>query len=91
MPMENSPTANSSEAHLKVRRRKVSRYLPLSVEEERLLPSLSAPHQEALRATGSMEDKAAHLNMPIGTVKSRSHRARRALALLVNQDVNRGH
>jgi DNA-directed RNA polymerase specialized sigma24 family protein len=91
MPMHNSPTANYSDAQPQVRRQKVSRYLPPSVEEERLLPSLSGPHQEALRATGSMEDRAAHLKLPIGTLKSRLHRARRALALLLNQEANQGH
>jgi DNA-directed RNA polymerase specialized sigma24 family protein len=91
MPIQNPLTAHYSEADLKVRRRKLPRYLPLSLEEERLLPSLSAPHREVLRATGSMKDRAARLKLPAGTLKSRLHRARRALAILLNQEINQGH
>ncbi|MES2474111.1 MAG: sigma factor-like helix-turn-helix DNA-binding protein [Pseudomonadota bacterium] len=54
----------------------------LSEEDEFLLQDLPAPYVEALRQTGSLQDISARLQIPIGTVKSRTHRARAALDAL---------
>jgi DNA-directed RNA polymerase specialized sigma24 family protein len=90
MAIHNAPNPISSGTHPGLSPRKAPRYLPLSEEEEGLIPKLSPPHQEVLRVDGSMEDRAAQLKVPVGTLKSRLHRARKALAAL-SRGVNQGH
>jgi DNA-directed RNA polymerase specialized sigma24 family protein len=51
----------------------------LSEEDEFLLQDLPAHYVEALRQTGSLQEISARLQIPVGTVKSRTHRARVAL------------
>lgn len=46
------------------------------------LEKLSADHRAILEAEGSYEDKAASLNIPLGTVRSRLNRARAKLIAL---------
>lgn len=48
-------------------------------ENEPLLEKLVPEHRDVLAASGSYEDIAAQLSLPVGTVKSRLHRARKAL------------
>lgn len=47
-----------------------------------LLEKLSKAHREILTTPGSYEDVSAALNIPKGTVKSRTNRARSALVKL---------
>lgn len=58
--------------------RRSTAYL-LSEEDEFLLKDLPGPYAEILRQTGSVEDISKRLQLPVGTVKSRTHRARVAL------------
>lgn len=51
-------------------------------EDMPLLEKLKPDHREVLKEWGSYEDIAESLCVPIGTVKSRIHRARAALAVL---------
>ena len=47
-----------------------------------LLDQLPAAQREALLSEGSYQDRAARLNIPLGTLRSRLHRARAALEAL---------
>lgn len=47
-----------------------------------LIELMPPTYQEALRATGSYADRAAKLNMPQGTIRSRLNRARERLVKL---------
>lgn len=51
----------------------------LSEEDEFLMQDLPAPYVQALRQTGSLQEISERLQIPVGTVKSRTHRARVAL------------
>ena len=50
--------------------------------DEPLLAILEPKEQTVLRTTGSYEDRARELGIPIGTVRSRLHRARAKLVAL---------
>jgi DNA-directed RNA polymerase specialized sigma24 family protein len=50
--------------------------------DRELLSRLSGDHRALLLADGSYKDKAEQLGIPIGTVRSRLHRARASLELL---------
>ena len=47
-----------------------------------LIDRLKPQYQAVLRATGRYTDRAAQLQIPVGTVRSRLHRARAALTKL---------
>jgi hypothetical protein len=50
-----------------------------------LLAALAPKEQAVLRTSGSYEDRARELNVPMGTLRSRLHRARAKLAALRSQ------
>jgi DNA-directed RNA polymerase specialized sigma24 family protein len=50
--------------------------------DEPLLATLKQREQAVLRTTGSYEDRARKLGVPVGTVRSRLHRARAKLIAL---------
>jgi len=50
--------------------------------DEPLLATLQPREQAVLRTTGSYEDRARKLGVPVGTVRSRLHRARARLVAL---------
>jgi DNA-directed RNA polymerase specialized sigma24 family protein len=54
----------------------------LTEEDEFLLKALPARQAEILRQDGSLKDISDRLQLPLGTVKSRTHRARAALNAL---------
>jgi len=54
----------------------------LTEEDEFLLKELPERQAEMLRQEGSLEEISARLQLPLGTVKSRTHRARAALDAL---------
>lgn len=59
------------------------RNFTITHEDAQLLPKLSAEHREILAALPrSYTELATDLKVPIGTVRSRLHRARAALAKL---------
>jgi DNA-directed RNA polymerase specialized sigma24 family protein len=66
-------------------RQRRQRFFPLTEQDEPLLAQLSPRYVEILRQDGQMTDIASRLNLPIGTVKSRLHRARAALTQLRRQ------
>jgi DNA-directed RNA polymerase specialized sigma24 family protein len=49
-----------------------------------LLEQMPAPFREALLASGTYQERAARLGIPVGTLRSRLHRARAALEALRN-------
>jgi DNA-directed RNA polymerase specialized sigma24 family protein len=89
MPNQFVPDPIYSGTYPAVRRRKLVRYSPLSEAETTLIPQLSPDHQQVLLETGAMNEIAVRLNMPVGTLKSRLNRARRALFLLCEAEANR--
>lgn len=54
-------------------------------QDEELLDQLEPPHRDILRASGSYREISESLNIPLGTVRSRMHRARSALVALRKQ------
>jgi DNA-binding NarL/FixJ family response regulator len=68
-------------------RQRRQRFFPLTEQDEPLLAQLSPRYVEILRQEGQMADIATRLALPIGTVKSRLHRARAALMALRRQQV----
>ena len=50
--------------------------------DEPLLATLKLKKQAVLRTTGSYEDRATQLGVPVGTLRSRLHRARAKLVAL---------
>lgn len=68
---------NGEQKARRANRRKAS-YL-LTETDAFLLGRLPAPYAEILRQDGSMEEIAQRLHIALGTVKSRTHRARAAL------------
>lgn len=56
----------------------------LTPEDVALLDQLPAPQREAILCDGTYQERAAKLNIPVGTVRSRLHRARAALEALRN-------
>jgi DNA-directed RNA polymerase specialized sigma24 family protein len=65
------------------------KFLRFEIQERdrKLLSSLSEEHRSLLLASGSYNDMAAQFGIPLGTVRSRLHRARATLELL-RQDSN---
>ncbi len=62
------------------------RNVTITHEDAQLLPELSAEHREILVALPrSYAELATHLKVPVGTVRSRLHRARAALVKLREQ------
>jgi len=53
--------------------------------DEPLLATLEPKEQAVLRTCGSYEERARELNVPLGTLRSRLHRARARLAALRSQ------
>jgi DNA-directed RNA polymerase specialized sigma24 family protein len=53
--------------------------------DESLFATLWPKEQAVLQTSGSYEERAKGLNVPVGTVKSRVHRARAKLVALRNQ------
>jgi DNA-directed RNA polymerase specialized sigma24 family protein len=53
--------------------------------DEPLLATLKPREQAALRTTGSYDERARQLGVPVGTVRSRLHRARAKLVALRSQ------
>lgn len=62
----------------------VSRFkgFALTPEDEPLIAKLPVEQQQAIRATGTIEQIAAQLHIPEGTVKSRIHRAKVAITTM---------
>lgn len=83
--MENIPHALDTGNTLVTGRHRRQRFFPLTEQDESLLPQLSPRYVEILRQEGQMADIASRLNLPVGTVKSRLHRARAALTALRRQ------
>ena len=67
-------------------RPRAQKYLRFKLEprDTALLEQLSEPYRAVLLFQGSYQDCATALNIPIGTVRSRLHRARTALEALRN-------
>ena len=65
-------------------RQRTSQFKGMHVLEndEPLLATLKPREQTVLRTTGSYEDRARELGIPVGTVRSRLHRARAKLVAL---------
>jgi len=53
--------------------------------DEALFATLWPKEQAVLRTSGSYKDRARELNVPVGTLRSRLHRARAKLVALRNQ------
>jgi|GEM_PF-2116031 len=53
--------------------------------DEPLFPALKPNEQAVLRTKGCYDDRAKELNVPVGTLKSRLHRARFKLVALRSQ------
>ena len=53
--------------------------------DEPLLATLAPNDQAVLRTTGSYEERAQQLGVPVGTLRSRLHRARAKLVALRNE------
>ena len=70
-------------------RRRVE-YLPTETDEK-LMGLMSDKHSEIIRQTGSMSEIAARLGVAVGTVKSRTHRARVELDVLRTQTISERH
>ena len=86
MPDHSLPGPIYSGAFPLLRRRGRNKYLPLTEDDQRLLPRLRPAYQQVLQAAGTMDEIALQLDLPVGTVKSRLHRGRRALAHLLVSD-----
>ena len=56
----------------------------LEAGDMELLDQMPAPYRDALLASGSYKERAERLNIPLGTLRSRLHRARAALEALRN-------
>ena len=69
-----------------LRSKRVMKYYRFELRpgDAELLEQLSAEQRDALLSTGSYQERAQALNIPIGTVRSRLHRARAALEALRN-------
>jgi DNA-directed RNA polymerase specialized sigma24 family protein len=67
--------------------RRAQRFLgfELSESDEALLIRLPRPQREILQSQGDYKTRAQELGIPIGTVRSRLHRARAALEKLRHQ------
>jgi DNA-directed RNA polymerase specialized sigma24 family protein len=68
--------------------RRQPRFGTLTKEDASLLARLSDRDQTILRQSGNMKEISERLNVPLGTVKSRLHRARVALAVLRSEEAH---
>ena len=84
----NMPHPLDTDTVLPSGRQRRQRFFPLTEQDESLLSQLSLRYVEILRQEGQMADIASRLNLPIGTVKSRLHRARAALMALRRQQAS---
>jgi len=84
----NMPHPLDTDTALPSGRQRRQRFFPLTEQDEPLLSQLSPRYVEILRQEGQMADIASRLNLPIGTVKSRLHRARAALMALRRQQAS---
>jgi hypothetical protein len=76
-----TPAAAPSE-YVSTRRQQKFSDFKLQPGDSALLPSLSAEQRTVLECEGQYKDRAQQLGLPIGTVRSRLHRARAALLRL---------
>ena len=72
------------------RNRKRNDYV-LSQDDDILLAQLPPSYAEILRQSGSMKEIANRLAIPVGTVKSRTHRARAAFDELTARQTRTSH
>jgi hypothetical protein len=63
----------------------------INEEDAPLIEKLSASHREILLAKGNYKEIGHNLNVPIGTVRSRLHRAREALQRLRQESAAQLH
>ncbi len=84
----NLPHPLESDTSLPSGRQRRQRFFPLTEQDEPLLAQLSPRYVEILRQEGQMADIATRLSLPIGTVKSRLHRARAALMTMRRQQAS---
>ena len=81
-PYQGSPGNEPQDAQKPRRTHRRRRSYLLTEEDEFLLKELPERQAEMLRQEGSLEEISARLQLPLGTVKSRTHRARAALDAL---------
>jgi len=81
-PMHSNPELH--QASLPAEPKRHQKFLRFEIQERdrELMSSLSEKHRALLLADGSYKDKAEKLGIPLGTVRSRLHRARVSLELL---------
>ena len=84
----NLPHPLEPDTSLPSSRQRRQRFFPLTEQDEPLLAQLSPRYVEILRQEGQMADIATRLSLPIGTVKSRLHRARAALMTMRRQQAS---
>jgi hypothetical protein len=77
----------SALASARARRQRATQFKGIIVlgTDEPLLAALGPNEQAVLRANGSYEERARELNVPVGTLRSRLHRARAKLVALRGQ------
>ena len=76
------PGADHAEPQLSSKRKQKFVDFALQPGDDALLPSLPEAQRLLLQTDGSYQDRAERLAIPIGTVRSRLHRARAALERL---------
>ena len=75
---------NTAENQLAAKREQKFLRFKLEPGDYALLDQLPAPQREVLLTDGSYQSRAEKLNIPVGTLRSRLHRARAALEALRN-------
>jgi hypothetical protein len=71
--------------HPGLRRSTLFKGMHLLESDEALLANLAPKEQAVLRSSGSYEERARELNIPLGTLRSRLHRAWSKLVALRSQ------